>query len=476
MPISALWELDMLGIRDPELQTTKEERISAVKYHCERRVTRNMDNIDIFNPDIKHYLTHIPVINNQGTTKVRRGFDASSKVFNRPSLSDCLEQGPNFIEAIPHFLIQFQAKNLFFIFLIYLRHTLEVFGVTSSSFMLVAVIEDHLDIVLRDCECGQNAYSKETTTRLQKSFYVNNFVTRDKQDELHKFMEEFTDIFHEAKFKLRGWEHTSPAVDNSAVIPVLGVLWNRGADTISVNAGIAEIWLGYLTKRKILSAAHKQVDRIGFTAPPILIPKLLIQQPSKYNLNWDGPVPGAVEGSFRKYTKLLHWLNKIAISRCITKEDAMLSLHNFWDACNKHASKFILLKQILGLRPLRRQQSRSLSFWLQLSRPRYHKKELIIWGFMCLIFIFGIKKLPNKKSLSHVAGTLNPTDLTSRGWSANVLFRSKWWERSEWLMQSPSDTSNNHCWYYRHFYQYLKILRLLGGFSGSCTISNTLRT
>ncbi|KAJ8878197.1 hypothetical protein PR048_022665 [Dryococelus australis] len=70
-----------------------------------------------------------------------------------------------------------------------------------------------------------------------------------------------------------------------------------------------------LTKRKIISAEHKLFDPIGFTAPVVLIPKLLIQQLWKYDLNWDAPVPGAVEKSFRKWDKSLHRLNKIAIYR-----------------------------------------------------------------------------------------------------------------------------------------------------------------
>ncbi|KAJ8882256.1 hypothetical protein PR048_018744 [Dryococelus australis] len=96
------------------------------------------------------------------------------------------------------------------------------------------VIEHHLANVLLDCECGQCAYSKKTITRLQK-------------------------------------------IDHSEAIPVLGCSWGSGADTFSVNAGMSEIEPRPLTKRKILSSAHKLFDPTGATVPVVLIPKLLIQ-------------------------------------------------------------------------------------------------------------------------------------------------------------------------------------------------------
>ncbi|KAJ8884820.1 hypothetical protein PR048_011016 [Dryococelus australis] len=118
----------------------------------------------------------------------------------------------------------------------------------------------------------------EVLVGADRSFYVNNSVTSVKQDEL-KFMEESTDIFLEAKFELLRKGSPKPC----------------RANTISVNAQIAEIGPEPLVKRKILSAAHKLFDTIGLPLTVVFIPKLLLQQLWKCNLNWDAPVQGQLK-------------------------------------------------------------------------------------------------------------------------------------------------------------------------------------
>ncbi|GFV91507.1 putative gag-pol polyprotein [Trichonephila clavipes] len=123
-----------------------------------------------------HYLPHRPVIKETSATssmKIRPVFDASAKINNHPSLNDCLETGNNLIESVPAILARFRLKPIgvisdirraflqislhekdrdFVRFLWYdnegnirtYRHARVAFGVTSSPFLLMAVINYHL--------------------------------------------------------------------------------------------------------------------------------------------------------------------------------------------------------------------------------------------------------------------------------------------------------------------------------------------
>ncbi|GFX52968.1 putative gag-pol polyprotein [Trichonephila clavipes] len=133
--------------------------------------------------------------------KIRPVFDASAKIHNHPSLNDCLETGNNLIESVPAILARFRLKPIGVIsdirraflqislhekdrysvrFLWYdnegnirtYRHARVAFGVTSSPFLLMEVINYHL---LK--ESVKERYSEEFLKKLQDSFYVDNCVT-----------------------------------------------------------------------------------------------------------------------------------------------------------------------------------------------------------------------------------------------------------------------------------------------------------
>jgi len=147
----------------------------------------------------KYYLPHRAVVKKNSTTPLRRVFDASAKSANSPSLNDCLEKGPNLLEEIPAILNRFRLDRmgvvadikkaflqikvvesdrdyLSFLWwkdinkcdeLLELRHARVVFGVTSSPFMLGAVVKYHI---------GNAGEFPETCEKLSNSFYVDNCV------------------------------------------------------------------------------------------------------------------------------------------------------------------------------------------------------------------------------------------------------------------------------------------------------------
>ncbi|KYN03590.1 hypothetical protein ALC62_05563 [Cyphomyrmex costatus] len=59
-----------------------------------------------------HYLPHRHVVKEKSTTRIRPVFDASAKDKSFPSLNQCLEKGPNFIELIVSLLLRFRKGNI----------------------------------------------------------------------------------------------------------------------------------------------------------------------------------------------------------------------------------------------------------------------------------------------------------------------------------------------------------------------------
>jgi len=132
--------------------------------------------------DEGHYLPHRPVVKENSTTKLRPVLDASAREQGRPSLNQCLEKGTNLIEIIPAILLRSRLyqvgvianikrgflqvslgkedRDFFFGFLWVnaegdlriFRHARVAFGVTSSPFLLSAVIDFHLKRCLAESE------------------------------------------------------------------------------------------------------------------------------------------------------------------------------------------------------------------------------------------------------------------------------------------------------------------------------------
>ena len=81
------------------------------------------------------YLPHRPIYKENSTTKTRPVFDASSQDSNGVCLNSCLETGPNLIEKIPKILAGFRMKNI------------GVIADIKQAFCQVSVVENNRDVL-----------------------------------------------------------------------------------------------------------------------------------------------------------------------------------------------------------------------------------------------------------------------------------------------------------------------------------------
>jgi len=110
------------------------------------------------------------------------------------------------------------------------------FGVTSSPFLLGAVIDFHLKKYSEGSE-ETTEYTRSTTENLRKSLYVDNCATSlENERELHLFIKEASLVFWEDKFDLRGWEYSDPSLEDHNSAVVLGLIWDRKVDRLAVNS------------------------------------------------------------------------------------------------------------------------------------------------------------------------------------------------------------------------------------------------
>ncbi|GFY67404.1 uncharacterized protein TNIN_390151, partial [Trichonephila inaurata madagascariensis] len=154
---------------------------------------------------------------------------------------------------------------------------------------------------------------EKAAEELKDSMYVDNCVVSvDSSEELESFQKDSTELLTLGKFDLRGWRHSDiesnfDFQDNQQKydpqeIQVLGLIRNVKEDTFSTSYKETES-KEEVTKRRILSLAHRIFDPIGFTCPITLILKLLIQECWKLEASWDSKLPVDIERKFETWKK-----------------------------------------------------------------------------------------------------------------------------------------------------------------------------
>ncbi|GFW76272.1 integrase catalytic domain-containing protein [Trichonephila clavipes] len=175
--------------------------------------------------------------------------------------------------------------------------------------------------------------------------FVDNCVASvDFSEELESFHRDSTELLALGKFDLHGWRHCdiesnfdfqdNQQKSDPEEILVLRLMWNVKEDTFSISYRETES-KEEVTKRRILSLAHRYFDPIGFTCPITLITELLIEECWKIETSWNSKLQIDIERKFERWKNQLIEIQYFKIPRRLSKldfKDMNQSLQVFCDA------------------------------------------------------------------------------------------------------------------------------------------------
>ena len=198
------------------------------------------------------------------------------------------------------------------------RFTRVIFGSRPSPYIFGATLQKHV---------SQYADKYPSTAdELLKNTYVDDVQSGgDCVEELISFKKEATRIMEEGGFHLHKWHSNIPELEepqriddetllsqassfyaksvvgtHSQETKILGVPWNKAADTISVGfmKPLGTMSDGPLTKRKMLSAINGVYDFLRLAAPVTIPGKILYSEVCLRKLRWDQVVPDEIQRSW----------------------------------------------------------------------------------------------------------------------------------------------------------------------------------
>ena len=308
------------------------------------------------------------------TTKIRIVYDASARATpEAPSFNDCLYTRPSLQNKLWDILVQQRTypvgvaahiKQAFLQIRVRknernalkfhwqanienevetYRFTRVLFGLAPSPFLLGGVIESHLD-------AWSTRYPEEAE-RLRRSFYVDDLLSGGNDvEQAQERKERAIEIMSDATFELHEWNSNCPelqeirevkkgeeqsfAKQQLQVSPnessVLGLKWNKAADTLSVEFPRNE---RATTKREVLRQLARVYDPLGRASPTTLLGKFIFRDICDSKIAWDTPLS---EDLHRRWAKYEHSLPQhVSTPRPLAphhQPTTSVELHTFGDA------------------------------------------------------------------------------------------------------------------------------------------------
>ena len=374
-----LYSLERRLDRDPTLKDAYEQVLLG---DVEKGYARLLSPVELETPVRNQwFLPHHPVLNPNKPGKVRRVFDASAK-FDGISLNDCLLTGPNLMNSLPGILMRFREEAVALVADIegmysqvlvpesdqpalrflwragrakppsvyqYQRH---IFGATSSPTSAIYALQ----CTARD----QEKVYPEAAKIVMSDFFMD--------DCLHsvggiasalKVQRDLVAMLATGGFRLVKWlsnakgvldeippEMLAPSMkeigQDSSVNRVLGLKWDTLSDSfkfaMNFKDSIKAASAGVLTVRQILSTTSSIYDPLGFLAPAVLAPKLLMQEIWREGLKWDDVVSDDLNKTYLDWLISMDSLKQLSVPRFYKEPDfgnCRVQLHTFVDASEK---------------------------------------------------------------------------------------------------------------------------------------------
>lgn len=121
---------------------------------------------------------------------------------------------------------------------------------------------------------------------------------------------------------------------------VLGLQWYCPEDELGCRALSL---VGPPTQWTILSNLQRVFDPLGFAAPVLLGPKILLQKSWMAKIGWDDELPSDIQATISKWLEQRHLLNECRFPRRIFLNDNS-SMHVFCDASKVAFASCIFLR------------------------------------------------------------------------------------------------------------------------------------
>ena len=300
------------------------------------------------------YLPHHAVVTDKKPDKVRVVFDCAAK-YGGESLNDKCLQGPDLNNKLTHVLLRFR------------QHPVAIMADVEAMFYQVRVTEkdrDALRFLWHDEEgnevtfrmkvhifggvwCPSIAtYAMRRTVEdqqvsdefiskvINKSFYVDDMLQSvSSLDEVEKVTSDVRTVLKEGGFNLtkfisnnqqvlsgipeedKAKEIRSKRLGEEVSSKVLGMHWDVSKDEFRISINVQH---GELTKRKMLSTISSMYDPLGLVSPVAIQGKMLFQEATKAQLDWDDVVPANIRSKWNHWIQSLQGLEHLCFPRCIT--------------------------------------------------------------------------------------------------------------------------------------------------------------
>ena len=465
------------------------------------------DVIEVAEPQLGlvHFMPHQPVVK-PTTGSLRVVNDGSAEEGNGGSLNQAMHTGPSLIADLAQVLLRFRLHSVpvvadiekAFLQINLLETDRDAlrfyygpseaetsqfrfrrlpFGLNSAPYLLNAVIRKHLS----------DQPATDTIQLLQKSFYVDDLITGvETVDAARRFTVESVEVMRLAGMRLTGWKTSSTELvaalpesfktDDDGQSKVLGLSWDRRADTLAI--GVKDILSEPMkpTLRNLLRVVASVYDPLGLVSPVMLEGKLLFQQATLLGLSWDQKLPDEIAKPWEAWRQKLPDLEQFTLPRYVLGVERLdVTIHGFADASSKAyalsiyvvvagESHLVFAKQRVA--PARKKRSiprlELMGVWLlaravpiveaSLEGKRIHKIRMYtdsmnvlywissdhtIWSPFVGNRVKDILQLTPADACSHVRTEENPADIPTRGMSAEALRDCDLWKSGPEFIRCP---------------------------------------
>ena len=362
-----------------------------------------------------------------------------------------------------------------------MRVTRVTFGTCSSPFLLNATLRHHLS----------RYGASRAVTEMQSNFYVDDFLSgADSEEEARSLLSEAQSVMADAGMCLAKCKSNSPLLFDNAVsgqnevqsVKVLGLRWIPKDDVFMFD-GVSIPDDVVPTKRVVLSFIARLFDPLGFLTPYTMVAKCLFQRLWQQGLQWDEVLPEECCSIFTRWLQGLETLKRFRVPRSYSVEgwsgiETSVELHAFGDASPSGYGAAVYLRFPLSdgsqgvslvmakgrVAPVKKVSLPRLELLGSLLAARlvtHVRRALCLpdstvckcWtdSMVALGWIRGdprrwkqfvsnrvieIHSLTSPADWSFVPGEDNPSDLTTRGVTADQLLESELWlEGPAWLSE-----------------------------------------